>query len=138
MEPKTNRRYLLRWRFDFGNGRPEKYGQWSRPATRNEDMAAFVNKDGIVRAAIEGKDIETREVRVLAECDGWDFVNFQWMAEARMGFGAAAPGPLAAHRLVGLKLVTREVELQVNEAGDVHVAARSEEDKKFHYEGFGR
>ena len=125
--------YLLRWRFDYLD-RPTKYGQWSRPATLVSDMAYAQHKEGIVRASVEGKDVETREVRILAECDGWDFVNFQWMAEFRAGSDG-----YGSHRHVGLKLVTREnwIEVYVR-GGIVKVVPRTEEDKNFQYAIFGR
>jgi len=124
--------YLLRWRFDYLD-RPTKYGQWSRAATLETDMAYFQNKEGLVRASVEGKDILTREIKTLAECDGWDYVNFQWMAELRMrsdGYGTS--------QHVGLKLVTRDFWIEVYARGNVLRVPRTEEDKNYHYATFGR
>lgn len=124
--------YLLRWHFDYVGNLP-KYGQWSRAASRQEDMAYCQNKEGLVRASVEGKNVVTREVVTLAECDGHDFVNFQWMAE----FRAKSDGSGTYHH-VGLKLVTRENWVEVYTRGQVKIVPRTEEDKKFHYATFGR
>jgi hypothetical protein len=96
-------------------------------------MAYFQNKEGLVRASVEGKDILTREIKTLAECDGWDYVNFQWMAELRMrsdGYGTS--------QHVGLKLVTRDFWIEVYARGNVLRVPRTEEDKNYHYATFGR
>lgn len=113
--------------------RPSRTGQWSRAATLETDMAYYQNKEGIVRASIEGKDVITREITTLAECDGWDWVNFQWMAI----FAARSDG-VGQHHHVGLKLVTREFWIEVYAKGGVRKLPRTEEDKNFHYATFGR
>lgn len=132
-------KYLLRWRFDFANNKPSKYGQWSRPATRPEDLAAMVNKDALVRASIEGKDRKTRQIVTIVECDGHDFVNFEWI-NARHHFCANLGATMIApfHRLLGLKLVTRELKACVFLDGTVLPLQRTEAEKKLHLEGFGK
>lgn len=72
-------RWLYRWRFDFHH-KPTKFGGWQGSSNRTEDMASFVNKDGLAFARIEGKHFLTREVKVFAECQGWDFLNFEYLA----------------------------------------------------------
>lgn len=124
----------LRWRFDF-HGKNPKIGQWSRDADREEEKAAFVNKTGLVRAAIETKSImPPYDVRTIAECDGWDFVNFKWFTVAA---SLNARGPVR-HETIGLILVTREIETVVYRNGETVVRSRTAEDKQFHYAGFGR
>ena len=48
--------YQLRWRFDFAN-KPTKVGFFNTPGNQKtgEGLAAFVNKEGLVRACVEGK-----------------------------------------------------------------------------------
>ena len=107
--------YLLRWRFDYAT-RPAKYGMWSQPAVLESDTAAFCPKDGLVRAAIEGRHSITREDKIIAACDGQDFVNFQWVAEAHFNpFG----GGITQQNVVGLKLVTSQNETTVFASGKV-------------------
>ncbi|CAB4170002.1 hypothetical protein UFOVP901_26 [uncultured Caudovirales phage] len=125
--------YLLRWRFDFAD-RPSRIGMWSQSGTRDEDKASFVNTTGLVRASIEGKDVVTREVKALAECDGHDYVVFKWNA-AFISTGSFAAGQ---HVLTGLKLVTRDLELDVFPSGDVKISARLEDEKNFNYAAFGK
>src|SRR3990172_4226027 len=74
--------YLLRWRFDFSD-KPTRYGVWNSSI----EPAWSVNKNNLVRASIEGKDMQTRETRIIAECDGWDFVNFEWVAATPIHIG---------------------------------------------------
>ena len=56
LQPK----YLLRWRFDFIDG-TYKFGGWNNPGKTNAMHAWRVNKTGLIRATIEGKDILTRK-----------------------------------------------------------------------------
>ena len=120
--------YLLRWRFDYA-GKPTKVGGWHDV---REGQAALTNKEGLVRAAIEGVNVITEEERVLAECDGHDFVNFGWLALFRMN------ETRTVQDIVGLRMVTREMHLDVLTTGMLAVSKRPEEDKSFHYAGFGR
>lgn len=126
----------MRWRFDFLN-RPSKYGKWSDPGTSPETQAWSQNKEGLIRASVEGKNRETFETKPLVECDGWDFVNFKWNACA-IGpafFKGTSP---AVHRLLGMKLVTREKEFDVWPDGSIVEKIRDEADKKYNYATFGR
>jgi hypothetical protein len=128
------RTHDLRWRFDFF-GRPSKYGQWNRPGTTPETQAWCQNKEGLVRASIEGKNMVTKEIETLAECDGHDFVNFQWMAAAKMKpfFKGTAN---VAHFLVGLKIITRDSAVEVYPNGEVRKNERTE--KNVQYATFGK
>lgn len=133
--PQT-KKHELRWRFDFA-GRPSKYGKWSNPGKSDEVKACFQNKEGLVRASIEGQHVETQQISTLAECDGWDFVNFQWMAVAMTPAsitGVAKP----VHALVGLKILTRENELCVFANGTVEKTVRPEAEKQLQFATFGR
>ena len=131
------RQHLLRWRFDYSGNRPAKYGIWSRPGETPEVQAWCQNKEGLVRASVEAKDIFTREVRTLAECDGWDFITFQWIAVASLpAIFRGTVTPLT--RVVGLKMVTRETALEVYDTGDVRVAARTDGDKQLNLATFGK
>jgi len=126
--------YLLRWRFDFA-GKPCRYGMWSLPATREQDMASRVNTENLVAASIEGKDVQTRAVKTLVECDGHDFVVFEWNAAYVGGINPAKGG---LQMTVGLKLVTRDLEINVYPSGDVQVVRRSDDHKKINFAAFGK
>lgn len=131
-------RFELRWRFEFAN-KINRCGMWSKSSNNPSEMAAFVNKDGLLLAAIEAKNFYTQEQFIIAECQGQDFVNFKWNAERHQILSAPGLYSFANwHQLVGLTLVTREVELAVYFDGSSHIEHRTEEDKNFHYEGFGK
>jgi hypothetical protein len=129
-----NRKYKLRWRFDFAQ-KPAKYGMWDKPGETKETQAWCQNGEGLIRAAVEGKDPVTKEEVILAQCDGHDFVNFQWMAAAKVNpfFKGTAK---TSHFLLGLKLTTREKAFEVFPDGMVNKKDRT--DKNINYATFGR
>lgn len=122
-------RYRLRWRFDFLN-RPSKFGQWDRDADRLEEKACYQNREGLIRASIEGKNWRTYEVKILAECDGWDFINFAWRAEFR------GNAKTSYTRHTGLELWTRDIKKLVLFNGNVVEESRVGDN--YHYATFGR
>jgi hypothetical protein len=126
--------YDMRWRYDFKDGRI-RYGKWSRPSNTPELQAWRNNDEGLVRASIEGKDMFTGEIKPLAECDGHDFVNFQWIATAS---GNVMKSNSLVHRLMGMKLLTRDYEHCVFPDGSGAVIPRSEADKKINFATFGK
>jgi hypothetical protein len=111
------RKYLLRWRYDYPEG--SAYGMWSNPGTHKSNQAWCQNKEGLVRASVEGKDLVTKKVVTLAECDGHSFRVFQWMAAARVpGMITGSIKPMS--QLIGMKLLTADRELSVFDTGYVH------------------
>lgn len=127
----------MRWRFDFA-GRPSVYGKWSSPTITAWDK----QKEGVVRAVVEGKNRADGEVKVLAECDGHDFVNFKWMVLAattiKMTGKVMGPIPPPIHGLVGMQLVTREWDYRVFPSGKVERAPRDAAERQINYATFGR
>lgn len=110
-------KYKIRWRFDFAS-RPARYGMWSLPAQNTDDMAAYQNKEGLVRASIEMQDVVTQEVITAIECDGFDYLNFQWIA-ARFGMYQGWD------KIVGLKLITRTTNYNVFCTGEINTSPRT-------------
>lgn len=135
---KLERRFYVRWRFEYLDGKPPKYGMWSRPADKNDTAnQAWCHNKNVARAIIEGKDIRTKEVVSLVECRGDDFINFQWNAVARLNLGSNIGReytPLT--KLSGLKLVTRYKVFDVYETGEVVESVREED--HYNYATFGR
>lgn len=122
-------RFMLRWRFDYSDGKPTAFGAWN---DTSEGKAALTNKTGLCRAAVEGFDPNAcGGIVTLAECDGWDFINFAWVCLFDL-LGSAA------NRIVGLSLVTREEVREVLLDGRVSRRIRTEDEKKIHLAGFGR
>jgi hypothetical protein len=107
--------YLLRWKFDYLK-RPPRAGMWDTPGTLDIDKACFNNKDDVIWAKIEGKNCITRETVVLAEINGADFMNFQWMANAYLRPGSSKPQTV----LTGLKIVSRNEEIEVFKNGMIN------------------
>lgn len=125
--------YPLRWRFDFSDSKPTRVGEWDVPHSHDpQKMAAFVNKENLRRAAIEALDVDDEKLFTIAECDGHEFANFKWVARMVMNDEGVT------HELMGLMLVTANEQITVFRTGAVHVEPRTEEDKNFHYEGYGR
>lgn len=120
----------LRWRYDYLD-KPSRCGVWSRPADHVGDMAAFNNKGIVVAALIEAQDVHTDAVRVVAECQGADFVNFEWIA-ATVGYDAAYS------KIMGLTLVTRNERCSVYVDGSASVTKRSDDDKRLNLATFGK
>ena len=134
-------KFDLRWRFDFTDGRPSKYGIWNHPGVGQNDSAQYCNTSNLARACIEGKDILTKEVRIIAECDGYNFCLFKYQAATRFGFNPR-PSPTgkipARTDLIGLVLVTRDQECLVLTDGSTQLWNRSEYEKNTNYLAYGR
>lgn len=137
---QPGRRYWLRWRFEYGDGKPAKYGMWSNPGPANDlTTKAWNHNRGVVKMAIvEGKDLETKQTVALAACSGEDFVNFEWMAVAFVNPFNVKTGTTPRTKLAGLKLKTRYHEHRVDEGGNVETVARTPEDMNYNYATFGR
>jgi hypothetical protein len=115
---------------------------WGHPGPKNDDStkAWCHNKSGVVKASIEGKDLNTQRIITLAECDGCDFVNFEWMVNSSLpgmlapGFGSLKP----RSRIVGLTLVTREWRINIVDTGEFNRSDRTPEEKRMNLATFGR
>lgn len=132
---------LVRWRFDYTDHKPTKLGQWCRAGENPVDMAAFQSKENLATASIEVKENLTGKIKILAECNGADFVNFSWVAGACVG--AVATKIVGERQLrgqiIGLTLVTRDVKCTVMIDGTPpKIEPRTEAEKAFNYAGFGK
>jgi hypothetical protein len=111
-------------------GKPSRVGVWNNASPRDEDRAAYVNKSGLVRASIEGEDLETFLVVTLAECDGHEFVNFEGIAASPLpsiGFTGARTLP---NVMLGMALVTAGKREAVFVDGSRATRERTEEEKR--------
>lgn len=137
-----NRNFRLRWVFDFAGNKPTRKGMWSEPGDVAKDGAWRVNKDGLVHAAIERECMTSYKIETVAECDGHDFVNFEWMAAASVPalslIGSQVSKIDLRGAIVGLRLVTRDLNLECLVDGRQMVKPRPEAEKKLHLAGFGR
>jgi len=126
--------YRLRWRFEYFDGKPARRGPWDRSSNSPDEMAAFVSKENLAAALIEGEDMTSWEVTVLAEVTGADFCNFEWIAGAAYGLSSGG----MYYELLGLKIRARDKVISVLRDGSVTEADRPETDKKFHLAGYGK
>jgi len=128
-------KYDVRWRLDYRDGTKTKLGFWTREADNLKDMATFKRTDGLAKAFIEVKDKETGVIATPVHCAGHDFCLFKWRKVARIGLGTKGK---VSGEIVALVLVTRTMEATFYVDGTLRTDIRTDEEKKFHYEGYGR
>lgn len=121
--------HKLRWRFDYADGRVSKYGTWD---SGKEGEASFTTKTSLRRAAIESIDM-MGHIRTVAECDGYEFVNFEWLAQRR-----TSTSGLIFTAITGLRIRTRDSMADVYKSGEITTRPRERAELSFHYAGFGR
>jgi len=132
MIDSTGHSYALRWRFDYLDQR-SVFGMWNSPHISAWDK----NSDRVVRASIEGKDPETGVTKVMAECDGHVFRNFQWHGVSLVNpnmRGSVTP----ATTNVGLKILTTTQEVLVLINGQIGKRNLTEDEKALPLATYGR
>lgn len=107
--------YLLRWCYHFHN-KPSVRGQWSPAAP--EGAASLISREGLKCAVIEAKDFRTREVFPLFECDGQDFIIFQWIASRTV---QGLPSVMGASKIEGLRIIARNQYIEAYTNGEVEI-----------------
>lgn len=129
--------YLLRWRFDYFDSKPSKFGEWSRHGASPATQAWSQSRDSLRRVAIESKHLLTREVKVQCYLDGHRYRNLQWLAMA-----ACPMIPIGEVKLqetnVGLILSSDEDDFIIFSDGRILAKKRTEQqnksdDKDMHY-----
>ena len=129
--------YLLRWRYDYHDHKPTKYGQWNRHSENPSDQAWCQSKENLMNASIEVKNYYTREIKRVAECRGQDFVNFQWIATASTPMQSKGK-VVSMGSIVGLSLVSRKEIFSFYLNGQSKEKANTVDYSKIHLAGFGR
>lgn len=127
--------YMLRWAFEYSN-RPRKAGMWGMATKNPVDSAWAQPKDGLIYALIEGKDIKTRLTHRLVECPGADFRTFQWVATAALpGMGLKGAVTLRS-KLVGLKILSRDICLEVHSDGKLLKRALTDGERSIQFAAY--
>ena len=102
--------YRLRWVFHFADGRV-KTGAWNGTSQNPQDMAAYVDKTGLLWACIEGEKVGAWTTKELARIEGQDYMTTNWRAALNApAFGDkdyVAPGAIVALEMVGRKSTKR-------------------------------
>lgn len=107
-QPET-KKFDLRWRFEFSDHKPAKYGIWSSPGPKGDltSKPSFVNQTNLLYAVVEGKCTKTKEIFRLLEVPAREFKEFAWMASASCpAFFKGDIKPI--HRLMGLVVKTHK------------------------------
>jgi len=131
-------KFLLRWRFDYSDHKPTKYGMWSHPGEFDTEKAWCQSKENLLVAHIEGKNFVTREIVLLASCPGPDFVNFQWIAGAVQRGLRVSGSKKLPWRVIGLMLVTRSQKTKIYDNGMVETEDHNIDYGRINLAGFGR
>lgn len=118
-------KYEACWFIEYSNDRPTKKGIYNFASDRPEEMAYSQPKDHIAKAGILAR-CGNRVERIILNCEGYDFCNFEWVAGKSALTGKSG--------LNGLTLVTRNERATFYFDGSVDVKNRdNSEDKLFHY-----
>jgi hypothetical protein len=120
---------LLRWRYDYAD-KPTKFGQWCVAGETPKDMALYNNK-GIIRAAIEAKDMVSRVVSTVAEADSANFRVFRWLAVARIPMGLRGEFTPTTN-IVGLSMWTMDDCIECYIDGTIKTRPLTNDEKKLH------
>ena len=128
--------FELRWALHFNDGKKSKFGQWNTSTRSIEDSPSFLNKNNLLLACIERRDLKTGEVEEVVSCKGQDFCLFKFIAVSPVSISIdLLQKPVS--KLIGIKLVSRDVDIDVFiDRKNVMIRKRKESEKKINYEGF--
>jgi hypothetical protein len=121
--------FRLRWGFDFFDGKPSRRGIWNNTGALATDGAWCVNKTNLLRAYIEAENVLTWEIETLWQCDGQDFVNFEWIAATPIDLGAKVSRSYSG-QIVGLAGISRDYRDAVFIDGSARRQERTEYEKQ--------
>jgi len=101
------KRLALRWRIDYVGRRPI-FGAWSSDKILAKPHSG---KPNIREVMIEGSDLVTGEIRILARAPGFEWLAFRWRLAGAIPVGALSHGITEIRMegaIHGLTLVTQE------------------------------
>lgn len=118
-------KYDLRCVLVYANGKVW-CGQWNRSSPDDPATCASMQpRDGLLYAAIEGKDKATKAQTVLAKVTADSFMQFRWVGAVRAP-GGAVFGSVKRHpTVIGLTLVERHQEAIVLRSGKVEYKVKT-------------
>lgn len=128
--------FWIRWRFEYPN--KTVAGIWNNPGENGNNQAWNQNKEGLVKAMIERKDLTTGEIKVVAECSGQDYRNLQWVGAVKLNpFTVGAP---QTHKpvLCGLKLHARDAVTEVYGDGSVKRRPITQRETEINWATYGK
>jgi hypothetical protein len=123
--------YRLRWVFEF-NEKRSVVGQWNGASRLPRDMAAFVNKDGLKRAVIEGEEQFTWRLNRLLEIPAADYVSMEWVAAASAPVGLKGVNKATiSGMIIGMTIITRNKKITVYIDGSVSERLLDDDERQF-------
>lgn len=122
--------YRLRWRFDF-DGKPTKFGGWNAARQNPHEMAAFVDKTGLVRASIEGELIGAWIVKTLFECDGHLYSSTEWNMAASIPAFLPKSDMIRPGSVIGMSMLTANEKITVFVDGQIKRRALNNYETQF-------
>lgn len=119
-------KYEACWFFEYTDGRRKK-GVYNHASQDPRDAAWAQPKAGLLRAGILAR-CGNRVERLVCECSGQDFCNFEWVMDK-----SALSGN---EQLSGLSVVSRNQRTTFFFDGKINILPRdTSEDKLFHFGG---
>jgi len=114
--------YRLRWRLEYSDGKKTRYGGWNAASQDPKQMAAFVDKDHLAKAVIEGERFGQWTIKPLVVVDGHNFASFEWRvaltAPSFLGRSKIA-SYTGAGDVIGMSIITRDSKITVFVDGQI-------------------
>jgi len=136
---KVAHNFDIRWAFEYSDGTPKKFGQWTMASKNPKDMASFQKTTNLSRCLIEYRDIRTYKEGVAGHIQGQDFCLFQWEGLGVAPSGAFGKGEIKlATGIIGLSIVCRnDVFTMWTDSIQIFQRARTDDEKKINFKTYG-
>ena len=115
--------FYVRWSLIYRDGK-KRHGLWNEPGVKDDpkSQAWLQPTKGLAWACVEALHIATRKTFILAECNGQDYCQFQWIGTVPLRGGDHVP------KIRGMVLVSRDMEFDVYMSGEVFPRQRRNKD----------
>jgi hypothetical protein len=130
--------YLLRCCLEYSDNKKTWRSMWNMTQENATDAAWRQSKDNLLFALIEAKNIVTRDISVVAVCNGDDFCNFQWIATVACNSTGGFNSVTTRGTNIGLKIISRNDEIIVYCDKKIQLRKRTEEEKKINFAAYGK
>ncbi len=129
---------LIRWKFEYFDGKPNKFGAWNSMGSDKSTWAWCASKENLKYAIIEEKDFITRVIKERVRVDGYNFINFNWLAGTSFQPFSQIQEAKQPGYIIGLSLTTIDEVITVGIDGKISRRFRTDEEKAANLAGFGR
>lgn len=133
-----NSPWHVRWRFEYSDGKPSKYGMWDNGDQSTPwGSASKQSKENLMFAMVEVENRDRNKCLHAVVCSGPDFCNFEWQGTSfvvtTVNKNGARSSEATETRIDALVLVTRTQRFKVYRSGVIEVEERTDSDSMFHY-----